>query len=187
MRLQWVRQLLPIIVGTAIAAALALPSTAASPPNFDIVATGAVGFGCWNPADPFPIGCFNPPAYRIFGTADAEGTHIGPDATFTTVEKATPQPPTYTENLIDGNAVVTASNGDEIWIHYHGTSPAPVGDFLHPGQLDDHLDFEITGGTGHFSDARGSGKLTATGTVYYDGRPTIVTSELAGTIKMHPK
>jgi hypothetical protein len=59
--------------------------------------------------------------------------------------------------------VVTATNGDQIFIHDTGISPAPS------------------------PDSTGGGRLTATGAVFFDGRPTIVSSELAGTIQMHPK
>ena len=52
------------------------------------------------------------------------------------------------------------------------------------GRLNDHLVFDITGGTGHFSNASGNGRLTGVGDVFYDGRPTIVTLELTGTITM---
>ena len=65
MKLQRVRVVLPIIVGAAaVAAVIALPSTAASPPNFDIRASGPVGFDCWEGGG-FP-NC-NPPAFLIFG------------------------------------------------------------------------------------------------------------------------
>ncbi len=187
MRMERGRRALPMVVGVAaIAGAVALQSTAASPPNFDIQASGAVGFDCWA-GGVFPA-C-NPFIFRITGDAPAHGTHIGGNATFSTVEEATPISPT--QNSIDGHAVVTASNGDQICIHYTGISPAPVGDFSHPGHLNDDLSFRIENysgctSSGHFSDASGSGRLTATGTVYYDGiHPTIVSSELKGTIAMH--
>jgi hypothetical protein len=169
----------------ATAAVLALPSTAAtpSPPNFDIFAMGPVGFGCANAADPFPV-CINPPAFAITGDAPANGTHVGGDARFQTLEIATPIAPYFANNSINGHAKVTASNGDQIFIHYCGISPAPSPDVTGVGHLNDNLVFDITGGTGHFANASGNGHLTATGNVYFDARPTIVSSELKGTITM---
>ena len=109
------------------------------------------------------------------------------NATFETVERATPQPPTYMENEVDGHAVVTRKNGDTLNIHYHGLSPAPAPDDTGVGHLNDDLEFEIEGGTGRFENATGSGRLTATGNVYYDARPTVVDSQLKGTINLKPR
>jgi hypothetical protein len=186
MESSWRRRILPVfLVAVGLTATAALPSPAASPPNFDVKAKGAVDFGCANAADPFPV-CLNPPAFAITGTAPASGPHVGGKATFSTREIATPIPPDFTQNSIEGNAMVTATNGDQIFIHYFGTSPAPNPDpATGIGQLNDNLTFEITGGTGRFEDARGSGKLVATGDVFFDARPTVVDSELSGTIKMH--
>jgi hypothetical protein len=195
MRTELARRAVSVVVGVvAVAGCTALSSTAAGPPNFDIHATGAVGFDCWAGGG-FPA-C-NPFIFRITGNAPAYGTHVGSGSTFSTVEEATPI--SATDNVIDGHAVVTATNGDQICIHYTGISPAPVGDFFHPGHLNDDLAFTIEDypgsagnypgctSSGHFSDAAGSGRLTASGTVYYDGiNPTIVSSELKGTISMHP-
>jgi hypothetical protein len=188
MRSEWTRRFIPIILGTtAIAAAVAAPSvvaspsTAPSPTNFDIHDSGAVGF---NFADPT---C--PGGLRIFGVAPAPafGTHIGDvgdGATLAISECATPSSNPLINN-IDGNATVTASNGDQINIHYYGPTGALFPDQNGEAQLHDDLAFDITGGTGHFADASGHGRLTAGGTVYFYPRPTIVTSELKGTISMH--
>jgi hypothetical protein len=151
--------------------------------NFRITANGAVGFDCWEGSG-FP-NC-DPPVFKIFGTAPATGTFIGSEATFETVERATPQPPTYMENEVDGHAVVTRKNGDKLYIHYNGLSPAPAPDDTGVGHLNDDLEFVIEGGTGRFENATGSGRLTATGDVFYDARPTVVASTLAGTISMKP-
>jgi hypothetical protein len=160
-----------------------------APPNFNIFATGPVGFGCAY-GGVFPLGCTGF-AFAITGDAPAYGTHIGDDARFTTTEIATPIFPTFQNNSIDGNAFVTASNGDKLCIHYSGVSPAPNPDTSGVGHLNDNLTFTIGNyagctSTGHFADATGFGQLTATGNVYYDARPTIVASELRGTIYMHP-
>ena len=149
--------------------------------SFRITASGAVGFDCWEGSG-FP-NC-DPPIFKIFGTASASGTFVGKNATFETVEKATPQPPTYTENEVDGHAVVTRKNGDKLNIHYQGLSPAPAPDETGVGHLNDDLGFVIEGGTGRFENATGSGRLTATGNVYYDARPTVVDSQLTGTINL---
>jgi hypothetical protein len=186
----WKRRILPAIVGAAaVAAVLALPATASglppgfAPPNFDIFAKGAVGFGCANPADAFPV-CVNPPAFAITGDAPAYGTHVGLDARFQTVEIATPMPPDFANNSINGHAMITVSGGDQLFIHYCGISPAPSPDATGVGHLNDNLVFDITGGTGRFSNASGNGRLTATGDVFFDARPTIVSSQLRGTITM---
>ena len=152
--------------------------------RFHITASGAVGFDCWEGSG-FP-NC-DPPVFKIFGTAPASGTFVGNNATFETVEKATPQPPEYAENEVDGHAVVTRKNGDKLNIHYHGLSPAPAPDDTGVGHLNDDLEFEIEGGTGRFENATGSGRLTATGNVYYDARPTVVDSQLKGTITLKPR
>jgi len=185
MELLWVRRTLPVIASVAaLAAVVALPSTAdnSSRPNFDIFATGAVGFGCAF-GGVFPTGCVGF-AFLITGDAPAHGTHIGDAARFQTREIATPVFPTFVNNSIDGHATVTASNGDQLFIHYCGLSPAPTPDATGVGQLNDNLVFDITGGTGIFSKASGNGHLTASGDVFFDPRPTIVSSELKGTITM---
>ena len=178
--------MLAIVVSAATVAALAgVPATAAnspSRPNFDVFATGPVGFGCAF-GGVFPNACTGF-AFAITGDAPAHGTHVGDDAHFKTVEIATPTFPTFVNNSIDGHATVTGSNGDQLSIHYCGISPAPVPDATGVGHLNDNLVFDITGGTGHFSNATGNGHLTAGGDVFFDARPTVVSSELKGTITM---
>jgi hypothetical protein len=153
-----------------VAAATALGARTADPPNFHIIASGPVDF--------VPEG---PPCngYRITGSAAASGTHIGDASTFTTSECASPD---YVNNVnhVDGHAVITADNGDQLFIHYHGDSPPPD---LQTGDFHDDLAFDITGGTGHFGSAGGSGRLTAHGNIYQF--PTIVSSHLDGTIDLH--
>jgi hypothetical protein len=185
MKVLRLRRLLPVILSAAALAALAaVPSTAAasSPTNFDIFANGPVGFGCAF-GGVFPTGCVGF-AFAITGDAPAYGTHVGDDARFATREIATPMFPTFTHNSIDGHGTVTADNGDQIFIHYCGISPAPAPDATGVGHLNDDLVFDITGGTGHFSDVSGNGHLTAHGDVFFDARPTIVAAELKGTITM---
>jgi hypothetical protein len=184
MNLPWRRRMLPFVAGVVALAGLgAVSSTAAnpSPPNFDIFATGPVGFGCAYGGTFFPFTCVGF-AIQITGDAPAYGTQIGDDARFQPVEIASPRD--ATSNNIDGHATVTASNGDQLFIHYCGISPAVFPDANGVGHLDDHLVFDITGGTGHFSNASGNGNLTAGGDVFFDARPTIVSSELKGTITM---
>ena len=181
MRLQRVHRALSIAVGlAAVSSAVTVPSMAASQPTFDVVAKGRVGFGCAKGGQ-FP-NC-KPFVYLLTGTAPASGTPIGEHGTFNTRESATPISKTH--NRIDGHAVVTAADGDKIFIHYTGLSPAPAADKTGVGHLNDDLRFSITGGTGRYAGAQGSGRLTATGAVYYDKRPTIVSSKLLGTIKTH--
>jgi hypothetical protein len=153
-------------------------ATAASPPNFSLsIANGPIAFGCWAQGV-FPA-C-TPLSFSITGTALASGTLVGANATFSTVEQATPI--SQTQNSIDGHATVIATDGDELFIHYSGTSPAPVPDSTGAAQLNDNLPFTITGGTGLFAGAAGSGRLISTGVVYFDARPSAVSAEYTGTI-----
>src|SRR5262245_50742630 len=109
--------------------------------NFDIVTSGPVGFDCAY-GGVFPA-C-DPMVFAITGSAPASGDPIGSGGTFSTRELATPI--SATENQIDGTAVLTAPDGDEIHIHYEGTSPAPNPDETGVGHLNDDLTFKITGG-----------------------------------------
>ncbi len=180
MKRQRVRRLFPIIVGVAASAAtVSVSSTAASPPSFDIHAKGAVSFGCLKGGG-FPK-C-KPFIYVISGKAPASGAPVGANATFSTHEVATPI--SATKNHISAYASITAADGDKVDIHYYGTSPAPAADQTGVGHLNDNLLFTIIGGTGRFRNARGSGRLIAGGAVYYTARPTVVSSELTGTIKL---
>ena len=117
-------------------------------------------------------------AYKITGSADASGEPIGDQASFTTEEWASPD---YTTgvNHVDGHAVVKASSGDEVHIHYFGDSPAPD---MTTGNFADDLRFEITGGTGQFDSASGSGRLTAHGNI--NENPCVVSSHLEGSIEV---
>jgi hypothetical protein len=99
------------------------------------------------------------------------------------LQSASAQHPART--LLSTISTGTASNGDQINIHYYGSTGALFPDQNGEAQLHDDLAFDITGGTGHFAAASGHGRLTAGGTVYFYPRPTIVTSELKGTIYMH--
>jgi hypothetical protein len=153
-----------------LGATVATGARPADPPNFHIVASGPVDFVF----EPVPCGGF-----RITGSAAASGTHIGDASTFATSECARPDFVTGV-NHVDGHAVVTADNGDQLFIHYFGDSPAPN---LVTGDFHDDLAFAITGGTGHFSTAGGGGRLTAHGNIYQV--PTIVSSQLDGTIDTH--
>jgi hypothetical protein len=139
--------------------------------RFDIVTSGPVTFA-WEDA---PCN-----GYRIIGTAEAHGTHIGDKATFSTKECARPDYEAGV-NHVDGEAVVTATSGDEIFIHYGGDSPVPD---MKTGDFHDDLEFSITGGSGSFDGATGSGRLTAHGNI--NDNPTIVESHLEGTIDLQP-
>ena len=168
-----------MIVGlSACAVALALATSAGSTPpqtsqqgagpNFHIVAPGPVAFAF----EPFPCG-----GYRITGLAPASGTHIGGKGTMRATECSRPDGPI---NHVDGQAVVTATGGDQITIHYFGDAPAADS----TGAFHEDLAFVITGGTGHFEGATGGGRLTTNGVINFFG-PTLVTAHLDGTIKLH--
>ena len=117
-------------------------------------------------------------AYKITGKADASGEPIGDQASFTTEEWARPDYQTGV-NHVDGQAVVEASGGDKIDIHYFGDSPAPD---MKSGDFADDLQFQITGGTGQFDGASGSGRLTAHGNI--NENPCVVSSHLEGSIEV---
>jgi hypothetical protein len=117
-------------------------------------------------------------AFRITGSPTASGTVIGESGSFTTSELARPDYQTGI-NHVDGEAVVAASDGDELYIHYFGESPVPN---MESGEFADDLQYSITGGTGRFEGATGSGRLTAHGNV--NARPCVVESHLEGTIEL---
>jgi hypothetical protein len=162
---------------STVAASLALVAGAGSSPpasvqgagpNFHIVAPGPVSFAF----EPVPCGGF-----RITGLAPATGTHVGSKGTMRANECSRPDGPI---NHVDGQAVVTATGGDEIAIHYFGDAPAADAS----GAIHEDLTFVITGGTGHFDGATGGGRLTTNGVINFFG-PTIVTAHLDGTIRLH--
>jgi hypothetical protein len=134
--------------------------------HLDIVTSG--------PVDYAPEG----DGFRITGSANATGTRIGETGLFTTSELARPDYETGI-NHVDGEAVVKASSGDELYIHYFGESPVPN---LETGEFADDLQFAITGGSGEFAGATGTGRLTAHGNI--NDRPCIVESHLEGTIEV---
>lgn len=58
-----------------------------------------------------------------------------------------------------GSTVLTAANGDELWMTYSGTFQ--LDSAQNPTRSDVVLDWTITGGTGRFDEATGSGTGTA--------------------------
>jgi hypothetical protein len=161
-----------IVLLSFCAAALVTAGTAGSappqpvPPNFHVVAPGSVGFAF----EPFPCGGF-----RITGLAPASGTEIGDNGTLAATECSRPD---GAVNHVDGQAVVTATGGDQIFIHYFGDSPPADSN----GVFHEELSFTITGGTGHFEGSTGGGRLTTDGVINFFG-PTIATAHYDGTIE----
>ena len=139
------------------------------PETFDIETSGPVAFGF----EEAPCGGF-----RITGTATAAGTPIGDGGTFTTNECAKPNYETGV-NQVDGEAVVRAAGGDEIFLHYFGEAPVPD---MTSGNFADDLEWTITGGSGRFDGATGSGRLKSHGNINDD--PCIVEAHLHGTIAL---
>jgi hypothetical protein len=188
-----------VAVLVSVASAAARPTPPPPPPRppgppprsqpFHLVAVGPVQFAC---VVGFLPNCGGDFALQITGSAPAQAPHLGlgHNATFSTVEIATPDfsNPTGPVNDVDGNATVTATNGDTISIHYFGQSPLPIPDATGHAQLSDNLTFDIVGGTGRYEGASGGGALTASGDVDFTGQsPTIITSHLDGTITLpHP-
>ena len=111
---------------------------------------------------------FEPGKGRVLGTytmtREGTGTHIGK---FTMADVTTL---TLTNDGIwfEGSGTIVAADGDEIDLDSWGWTWAPG---------DAAGSFEITGGTGRFEGATGSGTLTAT-----MGEDGIQTIELEGTI-----
>ena len=61
------------------------------------------------------------------------------------------------EAVTGGKATLIAANGDKLYASYSGTAPFPIPGVTEHVEAD--IDFEITGGTGRFDDATGSGKM----------------------------
>jgi hypothetical protein len=154
-----------------IAAASGAGARPADPPNFHVVATGQVGFA---PGDQ-TNGC-NFGSFLITGNAPATGTHVGGKGTLSETECATPDF-VHQSNHVDGNGTITTTGGDQIFFHYGGDEPLPD---LGTGNVSEELAFTITGGTGHFAGASGSGLLHSHGNFF-----VAVTAELDGTIAIH--
>jgi hypothetical protein len=138
------------------------------PPNFDVVSTGPVGFGI------DPIAC--PGGFVITGNAPASGTHIGGEGTLTTRECAQPDFVNGV-NHVDGDGVITSTDGAQLFYHYGGTAPLPN---IVTGTVGEVLSYTITGGTGRFAGASGGGVLSSHGNFF-----VTVTAELTGTLKLH--
>ena len=157
-----------------VAAACWLPALATGKPpegrsNFEVSASGPVGFGVDAATCPggFVITASSTPA---------SGTHIGGKATLDARECATPD---YTTgiNHIDGEGAFISTDGAQIFFRYGGTSPLPD---TTTGVISEELAFSITGGTGRFAGASGGGVLRTHGNFYVS-----VTGEYDGTIELH--
>jgi hypothetical protein len=61
-----------------------------------------------------------------------------------------------TTRIVGGSATLTAANGDQLFLAYSGTGA------LIEGKLQDSLSYVITGGTGRFARATGSGTAHST-------------------------
>jgi hypothetical protein len=156
-----------LVVTASWLTALGAATPLKSPPNFDVVSSGPVGYY----VDPSMC----PGGSVITATAPASGTHFGGTGTLTAHECAQPDFTTGI-NHIDGEGVLTATDGAQIFYHYGGTSPLP--DFA-TGALSEELVFSITGGTGRFAGASGGGRLRTHGNFYVS-----VTGEFEGTLTL---
>ena len=89
---------------------------------------------------------------RTESSAAGTSTHLG--KTVMTARHCTPSG----DNFGPGTMVLTAANGDEVWIEYFGSAPFPG-----PGVtvIKASFTFEIIGGTGRFANADGAGTMTA--------------------------
>ena len=62
-----------------------------------------------------------------------------------------------TSTVTGGMATIIAANGDELFLKFSGS-----GVLIGPGQFSDKFNYTITGGTGRFEDASGSGVIHST-------------------------
>lgn len=146
--------------------------------SFNVVANGPYELiDCRQPDAVCSLPCNG---YQITGPGSpAEGPPLGLNGIFTTLECAEPDD-TAGVNHVDGNAIMTDANGDQIFLHYVATTPPP--DFV-LGTFHEDGTFEITGGTGRFEGATGSGQFSTDGTL----QPQVVKATWTGTIRLGVK
>ncbi len=110
-----------------------------------------------------------PPMVQIQITGEGSGSHIGKATLAANVTVNLTTPPPFS---INGTAVITAANGDQIFVSVTGSRTAADATGAYTGTTSN----TVTGGTGRFENASGSfeGKITANvtspnSTVTYQG------------------
>ena len=143
------RNVLSILLACVLVLAVTVAPAAAEPVerpfravfSGDVVFTPGAEFGLPpNPAPPF-----------IYTVSLASGTsrHLG----LTTMFSYHPTP--TGETISGGHMTLTAANGDEVYFEYSGSAPLPV--IGVPSTVHVVCTYTITGGTGRFDGATGSG------------------------------
>jgi hypothetical protein len=137
-----------LVILTVCALALVVFTTAASAKSVDRPFKGSVsGIVWWAPVGD---------VLTTFSSAVGNASHMG--RTMMTAHHPTP-PLTAPNDYGPGEMILTAANGDEVWITYTGhldfDPTAPAGTwFVGPGPI------TIVGGTGRFAGATGSAAMT---------------------------
>ena len=97
----------------------------------------------------------NSAVYSVEITASGQFSHLG-QSTLQADEIDTIDLATGSSVVTDGSGILTAANGDQLFLDYGGKGvPNGVG-------FDDTLHFTIDGGTGRFAGATGSGAVQST-------------------------
>ena len=146
------RSTMILSVAIVLVMAVAAPASANSSTRpFKGSVTGAVTFN--------PVGLEVCPAsgtyfggLRTDSMANGNASHLGKVAMMSS--HCTPAGDT----IAGGGMTLVAANGDELYLQYEGTAPFPDESTVVIVAM---LDFAITGGTGRFANASGSGDLIA--------------------------
>ncbi len=111
----------------------------------------------------FPLGteCENYGGLNVRTDSDATGRALHLGRTVLDGQHCTPE---MGVNTIAGELTLIAANGDKVYLDYAGVNGPPDPVTL---ILVSEVDYVITGGTGRFADASGSGTMTAF--VRFDG------------------
>ncbi|HEY5629878.1 MAG TPA: hypothetical protein VIR16_10235 [Candidatus Limnocylindrales bacterium] len=107
-----------------------------------------------------PVGCPDGSMWRYSSHAEGLFTHLGL-VDFSITHCSSVDLATGAGTFVDGTITITAANGDALFLAEHGTfqvSPWP-----NPARSDIQLVWVVSGGTGRFANASGSGGATALG------------------------
>lgn len=164
------RGAIPVALAATLLLSVAGPAAAADParPFLGYTAPGTEASGP-------PVDC--PAGAVIRYTAEATGyfAHLG-RVDFSITHCTSVDFATGAGTVTDGTITFVAANGDILRMSHHGTfqlAPWP-----NPTTNDIHMDWTVTGGTGRFAGATGSGEASAVGDLVAGS----TTSVFAGTI-----
>jgi hypothetical protein len=152
-----IRSMTAVLVAAALCLVLAAPVAAADPVR-PFGGTAMVSVETEGP----PTGCAPDAMGRESFVAQGQLLHLGRStlegAHCTHLDMAT-----GAGSLVDGMMTITAANGDTLAVAYHGTFrlyPWPNPEVM----LDAAISWTITGGTGRFANATGTGSVGVTET-----------------------